>query len=152
EAKVIIPDEAIRIRIVPNSNSIIDQNIKTKVKTNLQNDMYDIVKNTHNINKARQLINNNLNKIDKNINNILIKENYKLGYKINFGYNYFPAKEFRGVTYNEGYYESVVVTIGQGNGNNWWCVMFPPLCLMEAEENENIKYASFVQEIISKYK
>lgn len=151
EAKVIIPDEAIRLRVIPNSNSEYDQNIKTKVKNNLQQNMTKLLKNSESIDEARQIINENLSIIDNDIKKLLDSEKYPLGYKINFGYNYFPKKEFKGVIYDEGYYESVVVTLGEGRGDNWWCVLFPPLCLMEASESDDVEYASFVKTIIDKY-
>ena len=77
----------------------------------------------------------------------------ELGYKVNFGINYFPEKNYKGVIYEEGYYESLVVTLGSGNGENWWCVLFPPLCLMEGEETntDEVEYKSFVKEMIDKY-
>jgi stage II sporulation protein R len=69
---------------------------------------------------------------------------------VNYGLNYFPKKEYKGVIYNEGYYESLVIKIGKGEGNNFWCVMFPPLCFLEAEKSEKIEYKFFVKEIIDK--
>ena len=69
----------------------------------------------------------------------------------NLGLNYFPEKEFKGITYDEGYYESLVITIGEGKGDNWWCVLFPPLCMLEAEESTDVEYKSFVKEIVDKY-
>ena len=152
EAKVIIPDESIRLRVIPNSDSEYDQQIKTKVKNKLQSDVLTLLKDTSDIKTARKIIDDNLLTIDQKINKLLENENYELGYDINYGYNYFPKKVYKGVTYEEGYYESLVITLGQGKGSNWWCVLFPPLCLMEAEENEDIEYASFVEEIINKYK
>ena len=77
------------------------------------------------------------------------KENgYDTDYEVDFGYNLFPEKKYKGVVYKEGYYESVVVTLGKGEGNNWWCVLFPPLCLMETDESnlEEIEYKSFIKE------
>ena len=79
------------------------------------------------------------------------KENYNIGYNIDFGYHYFPNKEYKGIEYDEGYYESILVKIGKGEGNNWWCVLFPPLCLLEAEESTEVEYKFFVQEIIDKF-
>ena len=57
------------------------------------------------------------------------------------------------VLIEEGYYESLVITLGKGNGENWWCVLFPPLCLMEGEDNntDEVEYKSFVKEMIDKY-
>ena len=60
---------------------------------------------------------------------------YDKDYKINYGYNYFPKKKYKSVTYKEGMYESLVITLGTGEGDNWWCVLFPPLCLVEADES-----------------
>lgn len=145
-----IPDDAIRIRVIPNSNEEYDQNIKLKVKNELQDSMYDLLKEAKTSKEAEEIIENNLNKIDKNINNLLIKENYDKGYKINFGYNYFPEKEYKGITYEEGYYESLLVTLGKGEGDNWWCVLFPPLCLIEEDTKEE-DYKSLVKQIIDNF-
>lgn len=146
-----IPDEAIRLRVVANSDTTYDQNIKIKVKNEVQKEMYHLLKNTKGIDDARKTINDNLNEIDQKVKHLLIKEKYNLDYKINFGYNYFPEKEFNGVTYDEGMYESLLVTLGEGKGKNWWCVLFPPLCLLEAEESDQVEYKFFVQELIEKY-
>ena len=72
-------------------------------------------------------------------------------FTINYGLNYFPKKEFKGITYDAGYYESVVVTLGEGLGDNWWCVLFPPLCSLEAEESSDVEYTTMTQEILKKY-
>lgn len=146
-----IPDEAIRFRVVANSDSKYDQSIKLKVKTEVEKELYNLLKDTKGIDEARNTITNNLDNIDKKVNNLLIKEQYNLGYNLNFGYNYFPEKEFNGVTYEEGMYESLLVTLGEGKGDNWWCVLFPPLCLLEAEESDEVEYKFFIQELIEKY-
>lgn len=145
-----IPNDAIRIRVVPNSNSDYDQNIKVKVKNELQTSMYDLLKEAKTTEEAKQIIENNLEKIDQDISNLLIKEKYNEGYVISFGYNYFPAKEYKGITYEEGYYESLLITLGEGKGDNWWCVLFPPLCLIE-EDTEESEYKSLVKEVLNKF-
>jgi len=149
----IIPDDAIRIRVIANSNSEYDQQIKNKVKDTLEYDMYNILKNTTDLQEARNLIKSNLDNVEKNIDKTLQKEEYKLPFKINFGLNYFPEKEYKGIIYNEGYYESVVVTLGEGLGDNWWCVLFPPLCMLEAEETDttDVEYTTLTKTIIDKY-
>ena len=113
--------------------------------------MYELLKNTKGVDEARRIINNNLNNIDSDVRNTLQLLNYDLGYNINFGLNYFPSKEYKGITYDEGYYESLVITLGEGKGDNWWCVLFPPLCLLEAEESTEVEYTSFVKELLDKY-
>lgn len=146
-----IPNENIRIRVIANSNSELDQEIKYKVKDEIQDDLYNLLKNTKGIDEARKLINNNLGDLDSKVYNVLNQNNYPLSYKINYGLNYFPQKEYKGVIYEEGYYESLVITLGEGNGDNWWCVLFPPLCLLEAEESDEVEYTSFIKEIVNKY-
>lgn len=147
----IIPDDAIRIRVIANSNSEYDQEIKMKVKENIERDMYKLLKNTDDLTEARSLIKNNLTLVENNIYTLLQKERYPLPFNIDFGLNYFPKKEFKGITYEEGYYESVVVTLGEGLGDNWWCVLFPPLCMIEAEESTDVEYTTMVKTIIDKY-
>lgn len=151
EANNLIPKDAIRIRIIANSNSDYDQSIKTKVKNNVQKDIYTILLNAKNIEEARDVIEKNLDSIEEKVRITLEQENYQLPFSVNFGYNYFPKKEFKGVTYKEGYYESLVITLGEGLGDNWWCVLFPPLCLLEAEDSTNVEYTTLAKELINKY-
>ena len=147
----IIPDDAIRIRVIAHSNSEYDQKIKEKVKDTIESDMYNLLYNTTDLDVARNIINNNLTRVEKSIYNTLAEENYQMPFTLKYGLNYFPEKEFKGIKYEEGYYESVVVTLGDGLGDNWWCVLFPPLCMLEAEESTNVEYTTMVKTIIDKY-
>lgn len=152
-AGIQIPKTAIRLRVIPNSNSPHDQEVKLKVKSVLEKETYELLEGVTSVDLARHIIRDNLDNIDAGIEKVLLEEDYDLGYKINFGQNYFPEKEFKGIIYEEGNYESLVVTLGKGEGDNWWCVLFPPLCLLEAEESktDEVEYKFFVQEIIEKY-
>lgn len=151
EKNVEIPDSAIRIRILANSNTDYDQEIKNEVKENIQKYMYSLLKDSKNTSEAESIINNNLNKIDSKVGATLHSLDYNLPYNVNFGLNYFPKKIYKGIEYDEGYYESLLITLGEGKGDNWWCVLFPPLCLIEAEESTEVEYKSFIKEIIDKY-
>ena len=150
-ANNLIPDYAIRVRVIANSNDDYDQQIKYEVKDIVEEDIYKLLNGVDKIDIARDKISSNLNAVENDIYNFLKKKDYNLGFDINFGYNYFPKKEFKGITYKEGYYESVVVTLGEGKGDNWWCVLFPPLCLIEAEDSSDVEYASLVKEVIDKF-
>ena len=150
-SKDIIPDDAIRIRIIANSNSEYDQSIKMKVKEIVEDDMYNLLRNTKKITEAREIIKENISNVEYDIDRLLKQQQYKLPFTINFGLNYFPKKEYKGISYKEGYYESVVVTLGEGLGDNWWCILFPPLCLIEAEESTDVEYTTFVKTILNKY-
>lgn len=147
-----IPNEALRIRILANSNSDYDQQIKNNVKIEIQDYVYDLLKDTTDIDEARKIINSKLDNISSLTNMSLKKQNYNLPYSVNFGYNYFPEKVYKGITYDAGYYESLLITLGSGKGDNWWCVLFPPLCLLEAEESTEIEYTTLVGELLKKYK
>lgn len=146
-----IPDDAIRIRVVPNSNSDEDQAVKGKVREELQVTMYDLLKDAKNSDDAKQIVEENLDAVSKDVGSVLEKAKYNKDFKVNFGYNYFPEKEYKGVKYDEGYYQSLLVTLGEGKGDNWWCVLFPPLCLIEADESTDVEYKSIVKELIDKY-
>lgn len=153
EELVKIPDESIRIRVIGNSNSEYDQEKKQELRKEVQLYMHSLLKNASTVEDARTIINNNLTEIKNNIDIYLQKIDYKIPFKINFGLNYFPQKKYKGIKYEEGLYESLLITLGEGKGNNWWCVLFPPICLLEAEETETneVEYKSFIKEIIEKY-
>ena len=150
EDTVIIPDTAIRLRVIPNSNSSLDQSMKNKVKEYLENNTYQILKEEDNIEEARKLIKDNIPELEENIAKIFNDNNYNMNYTVNYGYNYFPNKEYRGIKYNEGYYESIVISIGEAQGDNWWCVLFPNLCLIDLEQKNNVEYKYWIIETINK--
>lgn len=148
QTEILIPDSSIRLRVIPNSNEAKDINIKEQVKDYLETDIYTILKDTNNIETARNIINNNIPKIENNINNIFKDNNYNIPYQVNFGYNYFPEKTYQGKTYEAGDYESLVIYIGEAKGDNWWCVLFPNFCLIDI--NEDTEYKSYFKELINK--
>ena len=151
--EIIIPKEAIRIRVLANSNKEIDQKIKMKLSIELQKEITNLLQDTTNIEEARLIIKSNMNFLNEKTKEFLKKENYNTEFTITFGNAFFPEKKYNDVIYEQGYYESLLVTLGSGKGNNWWCVLFPPLCLMEANETETdkVEYKFFVQELLEKY-
>ena len=152
DAEVIIPDGAIRVRVIANSNSLYDQSIKMKVKDYTEKNISTLLLSVTDIDEARDIINSNISSLNNGIDNIFNDNNYNMDYNVNFGNNYFPDKEYKGVIYKEGEYESLVVTIGKGQGDNWWCVLFPPLCLLEGKDNNSsdVEYKSFVKEMLDR--
>lgn len=147
----IIPQDAIRVRVIANSNTDYDQNVKMNVKDIVTNDMYKLLKNEKNVDNAKNIIKNNVDNLNQDINTYLTKINYNNSFDTNYGYNYFPKKVYKGIEYKEGYYESLVVTLGEGEGNNWWCVLFPPVCMIEAKEDTKVEYTTLVKDLFSKY-
>lgn len=147
----LIPDSAIRLRVVAHSNTPYDQQVKSKIRDTLQKELYVLLGDTSSINDARIIIKKGLPHLDSVVANELKTMEYNRKHNISYGYNYFPSKTYKGIEYDDGYYESLLVTIGAGKGDNWWCVLFPPLCLLEADEAEEVEYKFFVTEIINKY-
>lgn len=141
---IIIPKESIRFRVIANSNSQEDQMIKEKVVSKLKKNLSSLTYTPKNINETRKSIKDNLKIIDETL-----RQEVK-DYSINYGYNYFPEKVYKGIYYEEGEYESLVITLGEGIGNNFWCVLFPPLCLIDEEQDE-VEYTTFIKELIDKY-
>ena len=127
--------------------------MKQKVKKSIQLQLSDMLKDAENIDDVRSILNKNLSDVEYSVEKVLEKSNSTNNFEVNYGYNFFPQKIYKGVTYQEGNYESVVIKLGESKGDNWWCVLFPPLCLMEAEEDniEDVEYKSFIKEIIDKY-
>ena len=148
-----IPHDSIRIRVIANSNTELDQKVKGEVRKSLQDEIASLLKDTKNIEEVREILTKNIKDFHITVEKTMNKNNYNEVFHINYGLNYFPEKEFKGIIYEEGYYESIVVTIGKGEGDNWWCVLFPPLCLMEHEESSmnEVEYKSFIMEVIDKF-
>ena len=153
QEQIIIPDNSLRLRVIPNSNSTYDLEMKAKVKDYLSKNTYPLLKDTKTIEEAKNIINNNLNIINNDIKTIFKENNYNKDFTINLGTNYFPDKIHKSIIYPEGYYDSLVVYIGESRGDNWWCVLFPPLCLLEADDSEeagNVEYTFYIKEILDK--
>lgn len=148
----IIPDKAIRVRIVPNSNNLKDIFIKKEVKNNLELELENDLKKSKTIESSRKIIKTNINKYKKIVGDIIKVNDSNSSYSIDYGNHYFPEKSYKGIKYKKGYYESLLITLGKGEGSNWWCVLFPPICSLEEDTNMNkIEYTTYVKEIFKKY-
>lgn len=152
-SEITIPSSAIRVRVIANSNTLEDKLIKLKVKKYLEDYLAVKMLEIPDLKTAETTINNELNNINNDIKEILKENNYNQDFIIHFGDNYFPEKEYKGTIYKSGIYKSLVITIGSGQGDNWWCVLFPPLCLLEAEEKniEEVEYQFFVKKMLDKF-
>lgn len=142
-----VPNNSIRFRIVANSNSEEDQQLKNKIKDELIEDIKKIEENSTNIENTRLAIENTIPDIEKKLSK------YQIDYQINYGNNYFPDKTFNGNLYKANDYESLVITLGNSKGNNFWCILFPPLCLIEAQKEDlsNVKYDFYINKILKEY-
>ena len=144
DEEILIPGEAIRFRVIANSNTVTDQKEKMMIKEQVEKEVYELIKDASNASDVRNIIKNNMDTIES------IVTEYQVPYQIDYGNNYFPAKSYRGVVYPAGNYESLVITLGNGVGNNFWCVLFPPLCLLEnsKEDISDIDYQLYVKKLL----
>lgn len=147
--EIIIPKDAIRFRIIPNSNDIKDLAIKEKVKKALNKTLS--IEKKQSLKEAREEINNRKSEVNNEIKNVFKENNYNETYELSYGLNYFPKKKYKGIKYEEGNYESLVVKIGDAKGDNFWCVLYPPLCMMDEKVKNKKEYRLFIKDIFSKY-
>lgn len=147
EAEILIPNNAIRFRVIASDNTLASQQQKIQVKELVEDELNEMMSQAKTSEEAKTLISQNLQSIREKVNSVT-KDN-----QVNFGQNYFPSKEYHGVTYPEGNYESLVITLGNGTGNNWWCVMFPPLCLIETNQSnlDDVEYKFLIKDLLDKY-
>lgn len=151
-SEITIPSSAIRVRVIANSSTLEDQMIKLKIKKYIEDYLAIKMLDVTSLETATIIINNEIPTLNKDIEKIFKENNYNKEVIIHFGDNYFPEKEYKGTTYEAGIYKSLVITIGSGKGDNWWCVLFPPLCLLEAEKTEiqEVEYQFFVKKMLAK--
>lgn len=144
--KYLIPDNAIRIRIIANSDDINDQKVKSEVKNKVNEFLYEKFQEIKTYKDADKVVKDNIREIDRIVSEI------SNDFNISYGQNYFPSKEYKGMTYKEGNYNSLIIKLGRGEGLNFWCVLFPPLCLIDEENMDNITYTLYVKKLLKNIK
>lgn len=145
-----IPSSSIRMRVIANSNDKVDQEKKIEVKSILEETLYNITKDVENLEDIDSEITNNKDSIDEAIEKEIKKRDLNVDFTSSYGMNYFPEKNFKGLTYKAGNYKSYVLTLGEGEGENWWCVLYPPLCLVD-ENADDYEYHYLIKDAIDKY-
>lgn len=135
-----ISDDTIRFRVISNSNKINDILMKEKVVNELSGILF---KESSSSEEVRKVIYDNLEVIEGKIIKLFKDNNYDKNFNISYGYNEFPKKTFMGKEYNEGLYESLVIEIGEAKGDNYFCILYPSLCLIDYENRENNKSYGF---------
>ncbi|MGG2932746.1 stage II sporulation protein R [Bacillus pacificus] len=128
----VIPKEAVRLRILANSDSDKDQALKRKVRDEVKAQIDGWVADLTSFEEARKVIQSHIPEIEKTVANTLKKEGSKDSFQVKFSKNVkFPTKVYGNFIYPAGEYEAVLITIGEGEGANWWCVLFPPMCFLD---------------------
>lgn len=128
----VIPDEAIRLRILAESDDPADQQIKYAIRDAVNLEITDWVEELTSIEQAREKIQSRLDQIDQIVADTLREHGSSIDYTVEYNSKVlFPAKLYDRYVYPAGEYEAILITLGEGAGSNWWCVLFPPLCFLD---------------------
>jgi len=144
----VIPDEAIRLRILANSDSERDQQIKRHVRDDVNEYIEELVKDIADIEEARALMDKNVPEIERIVKNALEEQKINQPFTVEYDSDVaFPMKVYDNYVYPAGEYEAILISIGEAKGSNWWCVLFPPLCFLDfsngstvAQSDEEVEY------------
>ncbi|CAM4282554.1 stage II sporulation protein R [Paenibacillus typhae] len=134
-AESVIPQESIRLRILANSDGAGDQLVKRQIRDAVVEQMNQWVsglEDPQSLEQARSLIKSHLPELNKLVARELLQREIDYDFKVELGVVPFPTKLYGGTVYPAGEYEAVRITLGAGKGQNWWCVLFPPLCFIDA--------------------
>ena len=126
-----ISNSVFRLHVIANSDTNEDQNLKYKVRDNLLNYMNEICKDCSSKEEAILLVENNKDNFKQIALEKIKAEGYSYDVNINVGNFEFPTKKYGDISLPAGYYDALRVEIGEAKGQNWWCVMFPPLCFVD---------------------
>ena len=128
---LIIPNDAIRLRILANSDSKSDQALKRLVRDEVNKAITVWVSDLTSKEEARKVLHSRLPEIQRIAEQVVRKQNSKQDVQVELGKVEFPTKLYGQFLYPAGQYEAVLITLGEGTGANWWCVLFPPLCFLD---------------------
>ncbi|MFQ7102325.1 MAG: stage II sporulation protein R [Anaerovoracaceae bacterium] len=120
----------VRLHVLANSDTVEDQALKLKVRDAVIEYM-EKQDDLNSAGEAREYLSENLNRLEKIAEGVIASEGYDYSARADLGVRYIPEKAYGGITFPAGNYEALNITIGRGEGENWWCVLFPPLCLLE---------------------
>lgn len=126
----------IRFHVIANSDSEEDQELKFKVRNRVLAKVQNALEGSSSASRTRAYIEENLEKIEACALQCVRAEGYDYNVKARIGVTAIPAKQYDDVYFPAGSYEALTITIGEGKGQNWWCVIFPPLCLVDAQESQ----------------
>ena len=142
--------ECLRIHIRANSNSEEDQQVKLAVRDKITAFLTDALEGCKTKSDALNIISNNEQKLVQIANSTLYTHNFAYKASIRINKEYFPDRNYDGYDFPEGKYDAVIIELGSGEGDNWWCVAFPPLCFVPADNGEKIVYKSWIKEMLDR--
>ncbi|RWZ59144.1 stage II sporulation protein R [Halobacillus fulvus] len=135
----VIPDEAIRLRILADSNAEQDQKVKRLIRDEVNAEITEWVEDLTSIEAARALIRKRLPELEAIVAQTLEVQSIDQTYTVDYDSSVsFPTKLYGSYLYPAGEYEAILITLGEGEGDNWWCVLFPPLCFLDFSNGTSV--------------
>ena len=143
----------LRIHIRADSNNQADQDVKYLVKNAVVNYLAPHLANATTKDKAMQIVEGQLNSIQQVCNKTLQSNGFDYLAKVKLCKEQFPDRSYNGVTLPQGVYDALIIELGTAQGNNWWCVVYPPLCFIGGENNgtSTIVFKSKLVEIVNQW-
>ena len=142
----------LRIHIRANSNEECDQDVKYLIKDELLNFITPNIAKCETKQELEEYFEDNKKFLTNFIDNILQQQGFDYISNIKLNNEFFPTRTYNNVTLESGFYDAIIIELGKAEGNNWWCVAYPPLCFMyESSKMGNITYRSKIIEIINKF-
>jgi stage II sporulation protein R len=134
-----IPDHAIRFRVIANSDSPEDQLLKREVRDRVIEEVGKKLYRVQTEEEARQILKRDISEIDRTAKDVLREKGSSYPVKTEYGIVPFPTKIYGDKVYPAGNYEALRIVIGKGDGQNWWCVLFPSLCFVDIANGDAVQ-------------
>lgn len=131
-----LSDNLIRLHVIADSDSEEDQRVKLKVRDRILREMSECFEGAESPEECKSIVRENMGKIIECANDELEKNGFDYTARVYFGHFDFPVKQYKNIILPAGNYEAVRVVLGTGSGQNWWCVMYPPLCFVDEARGE----------------
>ncbi len=142
--------EYLRIHIRANSNDIVDQTVKYQVKEQVIIYLTPFIAECDTKQKAVNMLSVRLNGVKEVADRVLKENGFDYKSKAKIKNEEFPTRVYSGVQLEKGFYDALIIELGEGDGDNWWCVVYPPLCF--TGEGVAYQYKSKILEIILDFK
>lgn len=140
--------EYLRIHIRANSNLECDQNVKYKVKDAIVEALIPVLSEVETFEQAKEILSQNFDLIENTADKVLSQNGFTYKSSAKLNNEYFPTRTYESVTLEEGYYDALILELGSGTGDNWWCIVFPAFCFTTTKNSDNVVYISRIWEII----
>lgn len=131
-----LSEQVLRLHVIANSDSAEDQKVKLLVRDAIVDLFTSELSQMNGITQALEYAKNNMDLIQKTADEILKREGFDYRSKIEVSQSLFPEKKYGDITFPAGIYTAVRVTLGEGKGQNWWCVLYPPLCFLNVKTDK----------------